>query len=104
MPEMSDCACGKPGAEVDRYVSFLGIDCDGQARRLMDMLRPYMEDPAKSNAFWLRFANKLNPSSGPRHDELFLIHSHINILRDQLEAADDIEALLLLEKIESECC
>lgn len=98
------CACGKPVAETDRYVSFVGIDCDGQALRFIDMLRPYMDDPAKSNAFWVRFAEKLNPQSGPSHDELFLIHAHINILRDQLEAADDVKALLLLDKIESECC
>lgn len=98
------CGCGKPAAVPDRYVSFVGLDCDGQARRFVDMLRPYMEDPARSNAFWVLFAEKLAPGSGPRHDALFLIHAHINILRDQLEAADDVAALLLLDKIESECC
>lgn len=98
------CSCGKSQTEPDRYVSFVGLDCDGKARRMVAMLRPYMDDPAKSNAFWQLFAKKLNPQSGPRHDELFLIHAHLNTLRDQLEAADDIAALVLLDQIEVECC
>lgn len=90
--------------ERDRYVSFIGLDCNGQAKRLIALLHPYMEDPVKRNAFWEFFARKLNPVSGPRHDELFLIHAHINILREQLEACDHVEALLLLDQIEQECC
>lgn len=98
------CSCGKSQSEPDRYVSFVGLDCDGKARRMVALLHPYMDDPAKSNAFWQLFAKKLNPQSGPRHDELFLIHAHLNTLRDQLEAADDIAALVLLDQIEVECC
>lgn len=88
----------------DRYISFVGLDCDGQARRLIAMLRPYMDDPARCNAFWELFARKLNPDCGPHHDELFLIHAHLNILRDQLELHEDHAALALLDKIEHECC
>ena len=98
------CGCGRPAGGSDRYVSFAGLDCDGQAHRLIVLLRPYMDDPARSNAFWQLFARKLDPQSGPRHDELFLIHSHLNMLRDQLEAAGDSAALALLDKIETECC
>jgi hypothetical protein len=99
------CGCLQyPAEERDRYVSFLGLDCNGQAKRLMALLRPYMEDPARSNAFWALLARKLNPESGPRHDELFLIHAHLNTLRDQLENAGDDTALALLDQIEQECC
>jgi N(2)-fixation sustaining protein CowN len=99
------CLCKKgPADERDRYVSFVGLDCNGQARRLIAMLQPYMDDPAKSNAFWQLFARKLAPVSGPRHDELFLVHAHINILRDQLELNADEPALRLLDQIEQECC
>lgn len=104
---MSEAPCGclqEPDEARDRYVSFVGLDCNGQARKLVAMLRPYMEQPEHSNAFWQLFAKKLAPQSGPHHDELFLIHAHINILRDQLEAVNDVEALLLLDKIEMECC
>ncbi|NSL54713.1 N(2)-fixation sustaining protein CowN [Uliginosibacterium aquaticum] len=97
-------AADESGEARDRYVSFVGLDCNGQARKLVGMLRPYMEQPEYSNPFWTLFAKKLSPISGPRHDELFLIHAHINILRDQLETLNDVEALQLLDKIEMECC
>lgn len=104
-PPLPPCGCRKAAeAERDRYVSFKGLDCDGQARRLVAMLRPYMEEPERRNAFWELFERKLNPAGGPRHDELFLIHAHINILRDQLEQNNDEPALQLLDQIEQECC
>lgn len=98
------CCPLKTGGERDRYVSFIGLDCDGQARRVMARLRPYFEDENHPNPFWKWFAKKLAPESGPRHDELFLIHAHLNILREQLEAEEDTETLALLDKIEQECC
>ena len=105
MKNESPCGCGQSIAEVrDRYTSFIGLDCNGQAKRLVAMLSPYLNDPSQSNPFWQLFARKLNPESGPRHDELFLIHAHLNTLRDQLEAAGDSTALALLEQIEVECC
>jgi len=105
MKTEAPCGCLQQSVEErDRYVSFVGLDCNGQARRLIAMLRPYMDDPAKSNPFWQLFAKKLAPTSGPTHDELFLIHAHINILRDQLEQHDDEAALSLLDQIEQECC
>lgn len=105
MTSESPCGCLSMPAETrDRYASFIGLDCNGQARRFIDMLRPYMEQPEHSNAFWRLFAQKLAPTHGPKHDELFLIHAHINILRDQLETIADEQALLLLDQIEQECC
>lgn len=108
MSDTPPCGCRRdataPADPRDRYVSFVGLDCDGQARRLFAMLRKYMEQPALSNPFWQRLAQKLAPTQGPRHDELFLIHAHINTLREQLEQHDDAEALALLEQIEHECC
>ena len=98
------CSKQQTEEERDRYISFVGLDCNGQAHRLIAMLLPYMDDPARSNGFWQLFAKKLSPTSGPRHDELFLIHAHINILRDQLEMHADTAALQLLEQIEQECC
>jgi len=99
------CACAQsPGTERDRYASFVGLDCDGQAKRLVALLRPYMDEPERSNAFWQLFARKLKSESGPSHDELFLVHAHINILREMLELAQDHDALTLLEQIEMECC
>lgn len=88
----------------DRYVSFCGIDCDGNARLLMQYVRRHIDDPAKNNAFWDKFRDKLEGRSSERCDELFLVHSYINMIRELFETYGDDEALVLLEKIEEECC
>lgn len=97
-------------AKPDRYVTFKGIDGDGNARRLVAMLRHHIDDPAKSNLFWEKFRDKLatagsaDANGGRVLDELFLIHSYINNIRDLLEEHDDQEALALLQQLEAESC
>ncbi|THF63266.1 N(2)-fixation sustaining protein CowN [Pseudothauera rhizosphaerae] len=88
----------------DRYVSFCGIDCDGNARLLMQYVRRHIDVPGQSNAFWDQFRDKLEGRSSQRCDELFLVHSYINMIRELFETYEDDEALALLDKIEEECC
>lgn len=98
---MSDhCACAK----TDRYVSFQGIDCAGNARRLMAYLDRQLALPGRSNAFWDYFAKKRAGNAVAKPDDLFLIHSNINQFREFFEQWDDAEALSLLLQIEEECC
>ena len=72
---------------TDRYVTFKGIDGDGNARRLIAMLRRHIDDPGKTNAFWEQFKGKLalagsaEANHGRMLDELFLVHSYINNIR-----------------------
>lgn len=94
----------------DRYVSFVGIEGDKNSRDLMVLLRRHIDDPAKSNRFWELFKAKLTrvghtDQTGERClDDLFLIHSYINNIRELFEEYDDQPALVLLEKIEIESC
>ncbi|QEM67839.1 N(2)-fixation sustaining protein CowN [Geobacter sp. FeAm09] len=94
----------------DRYVSFIGINGDENSRVLMTMLRRHIDDPEKTNPFWEMFKGKLDSvgvpdkTSGRCLDELFLIHSYINNIRELFETYDDQEALELLEQIEEESC
>lgn len=88
----------------DRYVSFIGLDCDAKAERLMEFIRRHIDDPARSNAFWEYFKKKAAGGSGPRPDALFLIHCNLNQIRELFEERDDEEALVLLDRIEQECC
>ncbi len=94
----------------DRYVTFRGIDGNGNARRLITMLLHHIDDPAKSNPFWEKFREKLatagsvEANSGRVLDELVLVHSYINYFRDLFEEYDDQEALTLLHQIEAESC
>lgn len=95
-----ECGC----KVTDRYVSFEGIDCVGNAQRVMDFIDKHRAIPGHGNAFWEYFANKRNPRSGPQPDNLLLIHSNINEIRELFETWEDVEALALLQQLEDECC
>ena len=88
--------------KTDRYISFQGIDCDGNARRLMACIEHQLAQPGRGNAFWDYFRQKRK--SGPQADDLFLVHAHLNAIRELFETWDDREALALLDQIEEECC
>jgi hypothetical protein len=94
----------------DRYVSFVGIEGDKNSRELIAMLRRHIDDPGKTNRFWDMFKEKLvsvgltDQNGGRCLDELFLIHSYINDIRELFEEYDDLPALTLLEQIETESC
>jgi hypothetical protein len=96
--------------KTDRYVTFIGIEGDRNSRELMVLLRRRIDDPARSNRFWELFKDKLErvgqPGENGEHclDELFLIHSYINNIRELFEEYDDQPALALLERIEIESC
>lgn len=92
---------------TDRYVTFKGIDGEGNARRLVAMLRRHIDDPARTNPFWEKFKQKLAPADANgerRQDELLLVHSYINNLYELFEQYGDQEALVLLRRIEEESC
>ncbi len=89
---------------TDRYISFEGIDCDGNADRVMAYIEQLLKQPGCSNAFWDYFMKKRTGGSGPRPDNLFLIHSNINQVRELFETCRDDEAIGLLLRLEEECC
>jgi hypothetical protein len=89
---------------TDRYVSFAGIDCDGNARRIMVHIDKHLAIAERCNAFWEYFKKKRAGGSGPKPDALFLIHSNINQVRELFETWHDAEALALLVQLEEECC
>lgn len=100
MSEQPSCGCNRP----DRYVSFDGIDCAGNARRVMEHIERLSSQPGCESAFWDYFFKKRAGGSGPRPDDLFLIHSNINQVRELFEESEDEEALALLLQLEEECC
>nr|WP_207186026.1 N(2)-fixation sustaining protein CowN [Rubrivivax gelatinosus] len=94
------CDCRK----TDRYVSFSGIDCAGNARRIIETIDGHLAVPGRRDRFWEYFDRKRAGGSGPRPDDLFLVHSHLNQIREYFEAWDDAAALQLLDQVEQECC
>ncbi|OMG55185.1 N(2)-fixation sustaining protein CowN [Azonexus hydrophilus] len=97
----ADCGC-RMG--TDRYVSFDGIDCAGNARRIMDCIALNMQISEQDHPFWQYFMAKRTPRSGPAPDDLFLVHAHINQIREFFEECGDQAALDLLFQVEEECC
>ncbi len=97
----NSCGCKKP----DRYISFEGIDCDGKAQQLMDLLDQQLTRPGRANVFWEYFAAKrAGTSGGLKPDNLLLIHANINVIREFFETWQDEAALTLLMELEEECC
>jgi hypothetical protein len=97
----ADCGCRKKG---DRYTSFDGIDCDGNARRVMAYIEQNTAASEQEYPFWAYFMAKRQPRSGPAPDDLFLVHSHINQIREFFEERGDAAALELLTQLEEDCC
>lgn len=94
----------------DRYLSFAGIEGDKNSRELVALLRRHIDAPHKSNPFWEQFKEKLSRVGKPEAnggrclDELFLIHSYINNIRELFEEYEDEAGMRLLERIELESC
>lgn len=90
-------------ADNDRYVSFKGIDCVGNCRRVIEAIERHTSDAASSGPFWAYFHKRRTAQSGARCDDLLLLASFVNPIRELFEARHDSMALELLEKLEEEC-
>lgn len=89
--------------QPDRYVSFKGIDCDGNAHRVMELLlRLRSEDPDEQALLDLLKERRV-ATSGVRCDDLLLLASFVNPVRELFERHHDHEALELLEQLEEQC-
>lgn len=90
----------------DRYVSFRNIDFDGNMKAVLEHLMRHVDDPAKNNALWDRFRQRLDAAANGANagtDALLLLHSHVYYIRELFEEYEDEEALAALAKLEEEC-
>ena len=93
-------------SQLARYSSFSNIDFEGNMGVVLGHLRRYIDDPAKTNAFWERFKQRLAKAESdqvPVADKLLLMHSHVYYMVELFEDHDDEEALAALKKLEVEC-
>ncbi len=100
IPE-TDCGCHKKN---DRYMTFEGIECEAGAQRVMACIERNVAASQQDAPFWPYFMAKRTPRSGPAPDDLFLVHSHINQIRELFEECGDAAALAMLLQLEEECC
>lgn len=92
---------------TDRYVSFSGIDCEGNTAKLLARVFRHIDDPAKTNAFWEKFRAEVQAADDiheRKFDGLCLVCARVGILSELFEQYDDEEGIALLERIENECC
>ncbi|MEW5727829.1 MAG: N(2)-fixation sustaining protein CowN [Pseudomonadota bacterium] len=92
---------------TDRYVSFTGIDCEGNAKIVIDRVLDLTRDPALDNKLWIRFRERLAEAGkvGARKaDELCLACAHTYYIEELFEAAGDAQGLDALRRLEDECC
>jgi len=90
----------------DRYLSFRGIDFEGNMQAVLTHLRRYIDSPACTNPFWERFKTRLasaEEGTSATCDKLLLLHSHTYYMVDLFEEHDDEAALAALKKLEEEC-
>lgn len=86
----------------DRYVTFLGIDCDKHADTLIDKLAARM---AANPSRWVSyFETKLAENAKMGFDHLRFVHAQVNALQTFFEEEEDADALALLWHLEHHCC
>jgi hypothetical protein len=86
---------------VDRYRSFKGIDFDGQSDRMMARIQSHTQNT--DDKFWAYFFRRRSATKGMRCDDLLLLASFVNPIRELLEERDDEIGLEWLDQLEREC-
>lgn len=91
-----------PQGKPDRYASFKDIDCVGNTQRVMARIEHHTR-ALTDDRFWKYFYERRGATRGVRCDDLLLLASFVNPIRELFEACGDHEALHLLEQLEDEC-
>ncbi len=88
----------------DRYVTFDGLDCNGNASRVVDTIRHYITNPGGSTQWAEYFQAKLIEKQRLAVDDLFFVGSQLNNIYAMFEELNDKSAHELLYQVEQECC
>ncbi|MFT6927382.1 MAG: hypothetical protein ACJAZP_003015 [Psychromonas sp.] len=88
----------------NRYLSFSGNTCDTNAAQLIEMLEMNINAGNGSKEWHTYFAIKRQQQLKSQHDDLHFVGNQTNTLYEYFELCEDQSALVLLYKIEQECC
>lgn len=92
---------------VDRYVSFMNIDCYQHASDVIDAIIEVTEDEKYSNRFWEVFKEKIPQSYYAKcSDEKVLYHvcSSVFYIEELFEESNHTVGLELMKNCEYQCC
>jgi len=90
--------------EQDRYTSFMGLSCDVNADRLIQMLDTNISTEKGEYRWQEYFSKKRQEQVQLNHDNLNFVGHQTNTLYEYFASCEDAEALELLYKIEQQCC
>lgn len=92
---------------VDRYVSFMNIDCYKHASEVIDTVLEVIANEQYSNRFWETFKAKI-PQSYYLHqsDEKVLYHvcASVFYIEELFETASHESGIELMKNCEYQCC
>lgn len=92
---------------IDRYVSFMNIDCYQHATEVIDAIIEVTEDERYTNRFWEAFKAKIPQSYHDKHsDEKVLYHvcSSVFYIEELFEESNHTVGLELMLNCEYQCC
>lgn len=91
-------------SDTDRYITFIGLQCDEKADRFIAMLDGHIEAGDGDERWQAYFKQKRTQQIKMEQDNLQFIGSQMNNLYSYMDDCEDESALALLWKLEQECC
>ena len=88
----------------DRYASFIGIACDANADKLMEMLDDHLKAAEGDKKWQQYFTHKRQQQAQLKQDNLNFIAQQTNTLYEYFNTCESQQANTLLYKIEQQCC
>lgn len=92
---------------VDRYVTFMNIDCYKHATEVIDAIIEVTEDEKYNNRFWEVFKEKIPQSYHEKEsDEKVLYHvcASVFYIEELFEESNHTIGLALMKNCEYQCC
>lgn len=92
---------------VDRYVTFMNIDCYQHATEVIDAIIEVTKDERYNNRFWQAFKAKIPQSYFDKNsDEKVLYHvcASVFYIEELFEESNHTVGLALMKNCEYQCC
>jgi hypothetical protein len=87
--------------QIDRYVSFKGIDWECKTNQVIAKLQVHMD--LADSPFWPYFERQRKWAHEQGLDDLRVLHNFLPTLRELLENLGDLDTLAMLEDLEVAC-
>lgn len=92
---------------VDRYVTFMNIDCYKHASDVIDSILEVTKEEKNSNRYWEVFKQNIPQSYFDKNSDekvLYYVCSAVFYIEELFEKCDHTKGLDLLKNCEYQCC